>query len=69
MRCPSCSGDLDVDEVREGDDRVLIAGTLRCRDCGGSDTRQSRITGASGFSDGALGAVFLPDGGIVSTGN
>lgn len=30
---------------------------------------QSRITGASGFSDGTTGAVFLPNGGIVSVGN
>jgi hypothetical protein len=35
----------------------------------GSNTWQSRITGASGFSDGTTGAVFLPNGGIVSTGN
>ena len=35
---------------------------------GGSHTWQSRITGASGFSDGTTGAVFLPNGGIVSTG-
>lgn len=34
----------------------------------GSNTWQSRITGASGFSDGTTGAVFLPNGGIVSTG-
>ncbi len=33
---------------------------------GGSNTWQSRITGASGFSDGESGAVFLPNGGIVS---
>ena len=33
---------------------------------GGSNTWQSRITGASGFSDGNSGAVFLPNGGIVS---
>jgi hypothetical protein len=31
-------------------------------------TWQSRLTGASGFSDGTTGAVFLPNGGIVSTG-
>ncbi|HKQ59300.1 MAG TPA: hypothetical protein VJY35_15665 [Candidatus Eisenbacteria bacterium] len=36
---------------------------------GGSNAWQSRITGASGFSDGTTGAVFLPNGGIVSTGN
>lgn len=36
---------------------------------GGSNTWQSRLTGASGFSDGTTGAVFLPNGGIVSTGN
>jgi hypothetical protein len=36
---------------------------------GGSNTWQSRVTGASGFSDGTTGAVFLPNGGIVSTGN
>jgi hypothetical protein len=36
---------------------------------GGSSTWQSRVTGASGFSDGTTGAVFLPNGGIVSTGN
>jgi hypothetical protein len=35
---------------------------------GGSNTWQSRLTGASGFSDGTTGAVFLPNGGIVSTG-
>lgn len=34
----------------------------------GSNTWQSRILGASGFSDGTTGAVFLPNGGIVSTG-
>jgi len=36
---------------------------------GGSNTWQSRITGASGFSDGNTGAVFLPNGGIVSYGD
>ena len=36
---------------------------------GGSNTWQSGITGASGFSDGTTGAVFLPNGGIVSTWN
>ena len=36
---------------------------------GGGNTWQSRITGASGFSDGHTGAVFLPNGGIVSTGD
>ncbi len=35
---------------------------------GGSSNWQSRVTGASGFSDGTTGAVFLPGGGIVSTG-
>jgi hypothetical protein len=35
----------------------------------GSNTWQSRLTGASGFSDGHTGAVFLPNGGIVSTGD
>lgn len=35
---------------------------------GGSNTWQSRVTGSSGFSDGTTGAVFLPNGGIVSTG-
>jgi hypothetical protein len=35
---------------------------------GGSTNWQSRLTGASGFSDGTSGAVFLPDGGIVSYG-
>jgi hypothetical protein len=35
---------------------------------GGSNTWESRLTGASGFSDGTTGAVFLPNGGIVSTG-
>jgi hypothetical protein len=35
---------------------------------GGSNTWQSKITGASGFSDGTTSAVFLPNGGIVSTG-
>ena len=33
---------------------------------GGSNTWQSRMS--SGFSDGTTGAVFLPNGGIVSTG-
>lgn len=33
-----------------------------------SNRWQSRILGASGFSDGTTGAVFLPNGGIVSTG-
>jgi hypothetical protein len=33
---------------------------------GGSNTWQSRL--GSGFSDGTTGAVFLPNGGIVSTG-
>jgi hypothetical protein len=32
-------------------------------------TWQSSVTGASGFSDGHTGAVFLPNGGIVSTGD
>jgi hypothetical protein len=36
---------------------------------GGSNTWQGRMTGSSGFSDGTTGAVFLPNGGIVSTGN
>jgi hypothetical protein len=35
---------------------------------GGSNSWQSRVLGASGFSDGTTGAVFLPNGGIVSTG-
>ncbi|MBL8842428.1 MAG: hypothetical protein JNL90_12990 [Planctomycetes bacterium] len=35
---------------------------------GGSNTWQSRILGSSGFSDGTTSAVFLPNGGIVSTG-
>lgn len=35
----------------------------------GSNTWQGRVTGASGFSDGTTSAVFLPNGGIVSTGN
>jgi hypothetical protein len=34
---------------------------------GGSNTWQGRMS--SGFSDGTTGAVFLPNGGIVSTGN
>ena len=34
---------------------------------GGSNTWQSRL--GSGFSDGETSAVFLPNGGIVSTGN
>lgn len=42
---------------------------LAAQNSGGSNTWQSRITGASGFSDGTTGAVFLPNGGIVSTGN
>ena len=36
---------------------------------GGSNTWQSKLTGASGFSDGHSGAVFLPNGGIVSVGD
>jgi hypothetical protein len=36
---------------------------------GGSRSWQSRLTGASGFSDGNTGAVFLPNGGIVSYGD
>lgn len=36
---------------------------------GGSNSWQGRMTGASGFSDGHTGAVFLPNGGIVSTGD
>jgi hypothetical protein len=36
---------------------------------GGTNSWQSGLTGASGFSDGTTGAVFLPNGGIVSTGN
>jgi len=35
---------------------------------GGTNTWQSRVTGASGFSYGEYGAVFLPNGGIVTTG-
>lgn len=35
---------------------------------GGSNTWQGRVTASSGFSDGTTGAVFLPNGGIVSTG-
>jgi hypothetical protein len=35
---------------------------------GGSRTWQGRVTGASGFSDGTTTAIFLPNGGIVSTG-
>jgi hypothetical protein len=34
-----------------------------------TNTWQSSVTGASGFSDGHTGAVFLPDGGIVSYGD
>jgi hypothetical protein len=34
----------------------------------GSHTWQGRVTASSGFSDGTTGAVFLPNGGIVSTG-
>ncbi|MBK9130157.1 MAG: hypothetical protein IPM20_00735 [Gammaproteobacteria bacterium] len=33
-----------------------------------SNSWQSRILGSSGFSDGTTSAVFLPNGGIVSTG-
>ena len=36
---------------------------------GGSNSWQSKITGGSGFTDGHTGAVFLPNGGIVSTGD
>jgi hypothetical protein len=46
----------------------LIALMAQSQGGGGSNTWQSRITGASGFSDGTTGAVFLPNGGIVSTG-
>jgi hypothetical protein len=46
----------------------LAAMAAQSRGGGGSNTWQSRITGASGFSDGTTGAVFLPGGGIVSTG-
>lgn len=42
---------------------------LAAQSGGGSNTWQSGLTGASGFSDGTTGAVFLPNGGIVSTGN
>jgi hypothetical protein len=48
---------------------------LACASGGGSggdnptNTWQSSVTGASGFSDGHTGAVFLPNGGIVSTGD
>lgn len=34
----------------------------------GSHNWQGRMTASSGFSDGTTGAVFLPNGGIVSTG-
>ncbi len=46
----------------------LAAMVAQAQRGGGSNTWQSRITGASGFSDGTTGAVFLPNGGIVSTG-
>jgi hypothetical protein len=36
---------------------------------GDSNAWQAGITGASGFSDGHTGAVFLPNGGIVSVGD
>lgn len=35
---------------------------------GGVRTWQGRVTASSGFSDGTHTAVFLPNGGIVSTG-
>jgi hypothetical protein len=35
---------------------------------GSASSWQSRLTGASGISDGSTGAVFLPNGGIVSYG-
>lgn len=44
---------------------VSAAGDL----AGDSNTWQSRVTGASGFSDGHTSAVFLPNGGIVSVGD
>ncbi len=47
----------------------LAALAARQAQTGSSHTWQSRITGASGFSDGTTGAVFLPNGGIVSTGD
>lgn len=36
---------------------------------GGARTWQGRVTASSGFSDGPNTAVFLPNGGIVSTGS
>lgn len=50
-------------------DLAAMAAQSRGGAGGGSNTWQSGITGASGFSDGTTGAVFLPNGGIVSTGN
>lgn len=44
----------------------LLAMTRSRGGSGGSHTWQSRLS--SGFSDGTTGAVFLPNGGIVSTG-
>ena len=41
---------------------------LAAQSASGSSSWQSRTLGASGFSDGTTGAVFLPNGGIVSTG-
>ncbi len=46
----------------------LAAMAAQSQGGGGSNTWQGRVTGASGFSDGTTGAVFLPNGGIVSTG-
>lgn len=46
----------------------LAAMAAQAQGGGGSNTWQGRVTGASGFSDGTTGAVFLPNGGIVSTG-
>lgn len=48
---------------------AMAAQSQRSGGGGGSNTWQSGLTGASGFSDGHTGAVFLPNGGIVSVGD
>lgn len=52
----------------EGGPPLWNLAALAATQGGGSNSWQSRVLGASGFSDGTTGAVFLPNGGIVSTG-
>jgi hypothetical protein len=46
----------------------LAAMAAQAQGGGGSNSWQGRVSGASGFSDGTTGAVFLPNGGISSVG-